>query len=160
LVFAGDGDIEGARRVATELGISESVRFLGFVRGESKTRELRAAAIVCLPSYDEGVPVALLEGMSNGIPVVATPVGGIPDLIRSGENGLLVPPGDIDSLSRVLVSLLTDSIFSSAIGNAGYEHIERFHSIEHVTVLLHGVYSSLGAKPTTDSGKTVNASHL
>ena len=160
LVFAGEGDIEGARRLAADLGISASVTFLGFVRGECKTRELQCAAVLCLPSYDEGVPVALLEGMSNGIPVVATPVGGIPDLICSGENGLLVAPGDVDSLSRAIVSLLTDPSFSTGIGNAGFEYIKRFHSIDHVCSLLHDIYASLGSKSTAESGDAVDASRL
>lgn len=159
LVFAGDGDIEGGRQLAAELGISSSVTFLGYVRGESKALELQSAALLCLPSYDEGVPVALLEGMSNGIPVVATPVGGVPDLICSGENGLLVEPGDIKGLSRVMVSLLTDAHFSESIGKAGFEHIERFHSIDHVCTLLHGIYASLGSKSTPERG-AVDASRL
>jgi glycosyltransferase involved in cell wall biosynthesis len=157
-VFAGDGKIESARLLASELGISASVTFRGFVRGESKTRELRSAAVLCLPSYGEGVPVALLEGMSNSIPVVATPVGGIPDLICSGENGLLVSPGDIDGLARAIVSLLTNPVLSSSIGNAGFAYIERFHSIDHVCALLHGIYSSLNSKPTPETGHTVDAS--
>jgi glycosyltransferase involved in cell wall biosynthesis len=156
-VFAGDGNIEGARLLAAELGVSASVTFPGFVRGESKTRELRSAAVLCLPSYDEGVPVALLEGMSNGIPVVATPVGGIPDLICSGENGLLVSPGDIDGLARAIVSLLTNPALSASIGNAGFAYIERFHSIDHVCTLLHEIYSSLSSKPTPGNGHAVDA---
>ena len=157
-IFAGDGDIAGARRLAAELGISGSVTFLGFVRGESKTRELRSAAVLCLPSYDEGVPVALLEGMSNAIPVVATPVGGIPDLICSGENGLLVSPGDIDGLARAIVSLLTNPALSAEIGKAGFAYIEHFHSIDHVCTLLHGIYASLCIKPASESDHAVSVS--
>lgn len=158
LVFAGDGDIESARLLAAELDISASVTFLGFVRGERKIRELKCAAVFCLPSYDEGVPVALLEGMSHGIPVVATPVGGIPDLICSGGNGLLVSPGDIDGLARAIVSLLTDPLLSASIGNAGLAYVERFHNIDHVCTLLHGIYASLNSKPAPESGHAVDAS--
>ena len=158
LVFAGDGDLESARLLAQELDISSSVMLLGFVRDESKARELKRAAVLCLPSYDEGVPVTLLEGMSNSIPVVSTPVGGIPDLICSGENGLLVSPGDVDGLACAIVSLLTNPPLSARIGNAGFAYIERFHSIEHVCTLLHGIYASLISKPTSESGHAVDAS--
>jgi glycosyltransferase involved in cell wall biosynthesis len=157
-VFAGDGDVESARLLASELNISASVTFLGFVHGERKVRQLQCAAVLCLPSYDEGMPMALLEGMSYGIPVVATPVGGIPDLICSGENGLLVSPGDIDGLARAIVSLLTNPALSASIGNAGFAHIERFHSIDHVCTLLNGIYASLSSKPTPESGHAVDAS--
>ena len=157
VVFAGDGDFENGQLLAAKLGIGSSVTFLGFVRGVDKTRELHSAAILCLPSYDEGVPMALLEGMSNGIPVVATPVGGVPDVIRSGENGLLVSPGDIEGLARAIVSLLTNPHLSSSIGNAGLAYIERFHSVDHVCALLHGIYASLSRKRTTGSPHAVDA---
>ena len=160
LVFAGEGDIEGARQLAAEIGIGASVTFLGFVRGERKTRELQCTAVLCLPSYDEGVPVALLEAMSNGIHVVATAVGGIPDLICSGENGLLVAPGDIDGLARAIVSLLTNPPFSARIGNAGFAHVERFHGIDRVCDLLHDIYASLGSKSMAESGDAVGPSRL
>jgi glycosyltransferase involved in cell wall biosynthesis len=156
LVFAGDGDIEGARQLAAELRISASVTFLGFARGERKASELQRAAVLCLPSYDEGVPVALLEGMSNGIPVVATPVGGVPDLICSGENGLLVAPGDIDGLSRAIVSLLTNPALSAGIGNAGFTYVERFHSTKQVCTHLDGIYTSLCNRQMPEN---VQASH-
>jgi glycosyltransferase involved in cell wall biosynthesis len=143
LVFGGDGDIEGAQALAANLGISSSVTMLGFVRGEDKVKELRSSSVVCLPSYDEGMPVALLEAMSHGIPVVATTVGGIPELVHSGENGLLVSPGDVQSLTQAIVGLLTDSHSSAAIGAAGFRHVERFHGLENVCTLLEGIYVSI-----------------
>ena len=90
--------------------------------------------------------------------VVATPVGGIPDLICSGENGLLVSPGDIDGLARAIVSLLTNPALSADIGKAGFAYIEHFHSIDHVCTLLHGIYASLGIKPASESDHAVSAS--
>jgi glycosyltransferase involved in cell wall biosynthesis len=158
LVFAGDGDIEGARLLASKLHINASVVLLGFVRGERKTKELQRAAVLCLPSYDEGVPMALLEGMSYAIPIVATPVGGIPDLICSGENGLLVSAGDVEALARAIVSLLTNPHLSANIGNAGFAHVERFHSIDHVCALLHDIYVSLNSKHASGRGHAVDTS--
>lgn len=149
LIFAGGGDIEGAQALAADLGISASVAMLGFVRGEDKVRELRSSSVVCLPSYDEGMPVALLEGMSHGIPVVATNVGGIPELIYSGENGLLVLPGDVQGLTQAIVKLLTDAHSSAAIGAAGLRHVKRFHDLENVCTLLEGIYVSLMHRQST-----------
>jgi glycosyltransferase involved in cell wall biosynthesis len=158
LVFAGDGDIDGAQLLASKLDISASVVLLGFVRGERKARELQRAAVLCLPSYDEGVPMALLEGMSNAIPIVATPVGGVPDLICSGENGLLVSPGDVEGLARAIVSLLTNPHLSANIGNAGFAHVERFHGIDHVCALLDDIYLSLSRKYAPGRGHAIDAS--
>ena len=151
LVFAGDGDIEGARLIASKLDISPSVSFLGFVRGECKAVELQHAAVLCLPSYNEGVPVAILEAMSNGIPVVATPVGGIPDLICSGKNGVLVSPGDIGGIARAITDLLTDPHLAASIGTAGCVHVERFHRVDYVCSLLQGVYMTLSSGRTAES---------
>jgi glycosyltransferase involved in cell wall biosynthesis len=143
LVFAGDGDIEGAQALAAHLGISASVTMLGFVRGEDKVKEVRSSSVVCLPSYDEGMPVALLEAMSHGIPVVATPVGGIPELVHSGDNGVLVRPGDVQGLTQAIVELLTDTHSSAAMGAAGFRHVERFHGLENVCTQLEEIYVSL-----------------
>jgi glycosyltransferase involved in cell wall biosynthesis len=156
LVFAGDGDIESARMLAADLGISSSVALLGFVRGEDKTRELRSSSVVCLPSYDEGMPVALLEAMSRGIPVVATTAGGIPELVHSGKNGLLVSPGDVQGLTRAIVDLLTDPHLSVSIGTAGFMHVERFHSLDHVCTLLEGIYVSLGRRRGPEGGRALD----
>lgn len=108
IVFAGNGEIEQGKQLAAELGISSQTLFLGWITGRDKERAFREADIFCLPSYAEGFPMAVLDAWSYGLPVITTPVGGIPDVARNGENMLLFPPGDVDALSVQMERMISD----------------------------------------------------
>jgi glycosyltransferase involved in cell wall biosynthesis len=97
------------RRLARQLGIEMKIEFLGFVYGEALTKRYQEADIFVLPSLSESFSMALLEAMASGLPVVATNVGGTPELVTDGENGFLVPPADPDSLSDAIERLATSS---------------------------------------------------
>ena len=88
LVCAGEGDIESAGRQARRLGLGDSVRFPGWIDGEEKRAWLARAALFVLPSHAEGLPMSLLEAMAAGLPIVASAVGGVPDVVHDGVNGL------------------------------------------------------------------------
>jgi glycosyltransferase involved in cell wall biosynthesis len=105
--------------LAGQCGLNGSVAFLGNV-DHSRIPELwQKADIAVLPSRTEGLPLAALEAMAHGIPVVATRAGGIPEVIRNGKNGLLVEPGDAAALAEALKQLVTDSARSRQLGKAG-----------------------------------------
>jgi glycosyltransferase involved in cell wall biosynthesis len=107
LFVAGNGSGRTAiERRAAELGIGDAITFTGWVTGDEKTRLLRECEILALPSHAEGLPNAMIEAMAAGMAVVATPVGSIPDVIRDGVNGFLVPPGDVDGLAAALRKLV------------------------------------------------------
>lgn len=106
-IIAGDGAVAATRKLASQLGVENQLDTPGWIDGDAKELALTGADILVLPSYFEGLPVCVLEGMARGIPVVATRVGGIPDVICSETNGLLLEPGDIAGLSKALVELLT-----------------------------------------------------
>jgi glycosyltransferase involved in cell wall biosynthesis len=108
VVFAGSGDIANTRALAELLGVADRVEFLGWITGERKAAELARAAIFALPSHQEASPVSILEAMSAGTPVVATNVGGIPDVVHDGITGLLVEPRNPVMLGRALNALLDD----------------------------------------------------
>lgn len=108
LVLAGDGDVELVRQRAAALGLGDAVRLPGWLEGEAKFEAIRRSDVMALPSYFEGFPIGVLEAMAMGSLVVATRVGGIPDLIRDGENGLLLEAGDVAALARQLEAGLTD----------------------------------------------------
>ena len=109
LVLAGSGpEEESLKKLAQELGIADRTDFPGWIDGERKRELLEFSQILALPSYNEGLPIAILEAMSFGLPVISTTVGDIPACIRNGENGILVSPGDTDALARALSVLTSD----------------------------------------------------
>ena len=106
--IAGDGpDRAALERQARVLGISDRVRFLGF--REDVPTLLAAASVFVLPSLYEGLPLAALEAMAAGKPVVATDIGGLDEIVRHGESGLLVPPADPEALAGAIRSILADA---------------------------------------------------
>ena len=105
VAIAGRGDQEEPlRRLAAELGLSDRVHLLG-LRDDVET-VFAAADVFVQPSLSEGLPLAVLEAMANGLPVVATRVGGIPEAVVDGKTGLLVPPGDPAALAAALAAVL------------------------------------------------------
>ena len=118
LILAGDGQAEAAQSLAAELNLSDSVVVLGWIDALHRDHLLSSADIFVLPSYNEGLPMAVLESMSWALPVLTTPVGGIPEVITNGDNGLLVQPGDIDQLSSALNKLIQNPSLRKALGSA------------------------------------------
>ncbi|TPG58945.1 glycosyltransferase family 4 protein [Hymenobacter nivis] len=106
LYIAGQGDIDAVRALVADKGLSDAVVIMGHINNEQKDSILRKGHILVLPSFNEGLPMALLEAMAYGLVPVTTPVGGIPDVVTSGENGLLVAPGDEAALLKSITSLL------------------------------------------------------
>ena len=100
----------------------------------------RLATIAALPSRIEGLSLALLEAMALGLPVVASRAGGNPDLIRSGETGLLVPPLDPRAWAAALERMLGDGAFAARAGKAGREFVRREHSLDRVVERTEAVY--------------------
>ncbi len=95
---------------------SSRVELPGSLVGDAKERAYREADIYVLPSHAEGMPIGLLEAMSYGLACIATPVGGIPDVIRDHENGLLIEPGSVEALSQALERIAADSELCRRIG--------------------------------------------
>ncbi|QOY96582.1 glycosyltransferase [Massilia sp. UMI-21] len=108
LAIGGQGELEEVRRRARALGVLDRVEELGWVTAQRKQDELARAAMFCLPSHAEGLPMALLEAMAAGKAVVSTGVGGIPDALRDGDNGLMVEPGKVEALAAALGALMGD----------------------------------------------------
>ena len=107
LIIIGDGPLK-ADLVATcvELGIDDRVHFLGTVGHADVRAWYNAVDVFCLPSLWEGCPNVVIEALACGIPVVASQVGGIPDLVPGNDYGILVPPGDADILAGALTNAL------------------------------------------------------
>jgi glycosyltransferase involved in cell wall biosynthesis len=128
LVVAG----EGAERGRLERGRHEHLRLLGWQSLEQIADWYAAADVVALSSNTEGQPVAVLEAFACGRGVVATAVGGVPEVVRPGETGWLVPARDGDALAAALAEALTDRERTDGYGRAGRELVLREHSAEAV----------------------------
>jgi glycosyltransferase involved in cell wall biosynthesis len=109
VVLAGNGETEQAHNLATSLGVEKQVVLLGWVSGNAKDKAYKQASVFCLPSYAEGFPMAVLDAWAYGLPVITTPVGGIPDIAMDGKNLLLFNPGDVDALAERLDKVMGDA---------------------------------------------------
>lgn len=146
LAIGGDGDLDEVRRRCERLGIGAHVQLLGWVGPEQKAAELARAAIFCLPSHAEGLPMAMLEAMAAARPVLVTPVGGILDAVSDGANGLVVPPRDVPALAAALAALLGDAALRERLGrNARATIVQRF-STEVVLGKLSALYRALAQR--------------
>jgi glycosyltransferase involved in cell wall biosynthesis len=143
LHVVGDGpsrqSLEG---LALSLGVEHSVTFHGSMNQQALRALLSVAGIFVLPSFAEGIPVALMEAMAMEIPCVSTFVAGIPELIDSGENGILVPPSDPKRLSAAMESLITDAAFRKATGRAGRLKVLRCYNLKPNVEGLAGIFIS------------------
>ena len=125
LVFAGSGEVDNAKRICEELNITDRVEFLGWVGDEQRDVELRKASVFVLPSFQEGLPMGILESMAYGLATIVTPVGGIPDVVIDGENGLLMETGSVDSLTDALRRALADPDLCGELGRRAQQAVGR-----------------------------------
>lgn len=147
LTLAGDGQTSEARAAAAALNLSHRITVLDWVDTPTRADLLAKATIFALPSHDEGLPMSVLEAMAAGLPVVTTPVGGIPDLITSGQTGLLVPPGDPAALAKALAALLDDPAHRAQLGNAARRLIAQSYTPEIALPHLTALYAACARSP-------------
>ena len=143
LIFGGDGYPKRYKALARELGIADRCEFLGWITGEDKEKLFERAGVYCLPSKNEGMPMSVLEAMAHGVPTIATPVGGVPQVIEDGVNGYLIPVDDERRLSELLCNLMNDSDLRAHIGRTGRECVARDFNIELVVDRLCRMYEGL-----------------
>jgi glycosyltransferase involved in cell wall biosynthesis len=122
-----------------EAGLEENFLFLGC---RNDVPDLLAACdLSVLPSESEGLPNAILEAMAAGVPVVATCVGGIPEIIENGQNGLLVPPQNPQALAEAILRILRDSNLAMRLACAGQERTRAHFSFDRVVRELQQLYT-------------------
>jgi glycosyltransferase involved in cell wall biosynthesis len=125
LVLVGDGgDRARLEQLAGEYGVADRTRFLHGLTYEELFACYAHCDVFALPSSGEGFGLVFLEAMAHGKPVIGGAHGGIPDVVEDGVTGLLVPHGDIDSLSQALESLLTDQALAREMGTRGRERVQ------------------------------------
>jgi glycosyltransferase involved in cell wall biosynthesis len=129
------------RHHAAELGVGDRVVFAGY--RDDAMRIVAAADVFALPSWTEGLPLVVLEAMALGRPVIATTVGGTPEVVSDGETGLLVPPRDVKALTAALERALDDEELRRRLGAAGKRRVEERFSSEAMTRKVLAVYDEV-----------------
>ncbi|MDR1759194.1 MAG: glycosyltransferase family 4 protein [Fibrobacter sp.] len=134
-----EGDING---FIAEHDLSSFVKYEGWVSGTKKTECLEWADVYILPSYNEGLPIAILEAMSYSHPVISTDVGGIPEILHSNENGVLIKPGNEEQIKEALVFFVENPEKISEYGKNAYQTVQPFFP-ENVFSELEKIYKEL-----------------
>ncbi|MGD1914087.1 MAG: glycosyltransferase family 4 protein [Rivularia sp. (in: cyanobacteria)] len=146
LIVGNDLEQDGAylqylKDMACKLGINKLVYFLGH---RSDIPQLLALSdLLVLPSYTEGLPLVILEAMAAGLPVVATPVGGIPEVVIHQETGFLVAVEDVQALGDVIFKLLQNPLLKNEIGNKGLEMVRKDFSLEKMCEEVFDIYQKV-----------------
>jgi len=142
LCLVGDGpDREGTEELAHELGIIRDCLFLGYQ--DDVAPFYAAFDALVLPSANEGTPVSAIEALAAGRPVVATRVGGVPDVVRDGIDGFLVDPGDVEALAERLARLAADPALARQMGEAGRARVLERYSVERLIDDVDRLYRKL-----------------
>lgn len=142
IVIVGNGPLkEDLGNLAVALGVNREVKLLGARKDVGKLME--SSNIFVLSSRSEGLPMVALEAMSRGISIIATNVGGIPELIENGKEGILVPPEDSKALARAINNLLENKELREKLSQAAYKKVKKEFSIKSYSVHMLGFYRSL-----------------
>jgi glycosyltransferase involved in cell wall biosynthesis len=143
LLVGGNGEVDRLRDTVRELGLTHCVEVLGWIDADARRALLTNCHALALPSYNEGLPMALLEAMSYGLPTLTTGVGGIPELVCDGEQGFLVEPGDVDGMVAHLESWIDDEETRKRMGQASRSRVKRDFSAATAVAKLDAVYRAV-----------------
>lgn len=154
LVLAGDGEMRPAvERAIAAAGIGAQVTIAGWVNADQITEMLQDARALVLPSFAEGLPVAIMEAMARERPVLSTYIAGIPELVRDGVDGVLIPAGDVQALSGAIARLLAatpDEI--AAIGASARARVLERHDSHTEAAKLAALFAGVAREPGGPSG--------
>jgi glycosyltransferase involved in cell wall biosynthesis len=128
-----------------ELNLGQCVTILDWLNPEQRDIYLAKTDVFVLPTNNEGLPLALLEAMGWGLPGITTPVGGIPELVTSGKDGILVEPGNVEQLSQAIKSLIDDKDLRLTLGKNARAKVEPLN-IHNYCASLIALYRSASHK--------------
>ncbi|MDR2233232.1 MAG: glycosyltransferase family 4 protein [Tannerella sp.] len=143
IVFAGNGEIAKAIRLATENRISGQVEFKGWITGEEKDRIFRESAFLCLPSYAEGFSMTVLEAWAYCLPVVCTPVGGLKEIVKDGDNALVFEPGNVAELALKLDLMITNPDIRQNIAEKSHELSQSLFNLQRICERIDNLYTNI-----------------
>ncbi len=142
LLIGGNGEIQRLKSAINKQHTGEIVEYLGWVDNERKSAAFNKSDVFVLPSYTEGLPISILEAMSYGKAIIATDVGGVSEIVRENENGILVEPGNLQQIRLAINNLLDHNELVKKFGAASEIMVQRFLPDE-VIRKLEDIYKSL-----------------
>ncbi|MDB5243946.1 MAG: hypothetical protein JWP57_4572 [Spirosoma sp.] len=145
LIFylAGDGEIDQVKEIIGKKKLDHQVKILGWISGQDKLKWFREVDTILLPSYNEGLPMAILEAMAAGKIIISSRVGGIPDLVKEGENGFLITPGDVKSLQQHIAYVHTHAVEMEQMSRNNISKIDSDYNLEKINNRLAAIYAEI-----------------
>jgi glycosyltransferase involved in cell wall biosynthesis len=141
LKICGDGDILQINKIISDYNLKDKIKVLGWISGNRKKELFETADIYVLPSYNEGLPMSILEAMSYKIPVVSTVTGGIPEVVEHGKTGFLVEPGDVKKIAKYLNILSSNKVLRNKMGEEGFKKVKRTFDVKKISKQLNEIYT-------------------
>ncbi len=145
-VLAGGDSIKTALAQSNGLGLNDYIEFVGWVPENHKKETYQSADILVLPSHNEGLPYVVIEAMACALPVIASSVGGIPEVVCHGENGFIIKPGDRELLARYILLLAGDEDLRRRIGSRNRELVFERYSLSSSLAHLFSVFDQVHAE--------------
>lgn len=139
LIIGGNGEVELLEKKINQNGLFEIINYIGWVSDVQKSQYLKNCDVYILPSYNEGLPISILEAMSYGKPIISTKIGGIPEIVIQGRNGILIEPGDIDGIESSIDFFINNEDTLRKFGEESKIIIENYMP-EKVLNKLHSIY--------------------
>lgn len=143
LIIMGDGEVDKAKKLAVDLDISQRVTFTGYIEGKEKEKIFKEAGIYCMCSYKEGFPMVVLEAWSYGVPVITTPVGGLPEVLEEQKNSLAFNFGNYIELSQKLDFLISNYQLRTEMSSYSKEYVTKNFSLNIISEKLDSIYKSI-----------------
>jgi glycosyltransferase involved in cell wall biosynthesis len=147
-VLAGGGEIQRYQREASSLQISDLCSFTGWLSPGDAQKLLASADVLLLPSFEEGLPMVILEALSLGKPVITTPVGSIPEVLEDKRTCLFVEPGNVDQLTDAIVRIIDDQALRTTLSNEGRSLFLKKFELNNYMKALIALYSQLRSNPS------------
>lgn len=143
--LAGDGEVEEVSKLVAQKQLTANVQVLGWIGEQEKLEWLKKADTMVLPSYNEGLPMSILESMAAGKVIISGRVGGIPDLVTDGENGFLITPGDVESLQKHIVYVATHPDEMIEMAKHNRQKIAEEYNLQKLNAWLFSLYKKLSS---------------
>ncbi len=139
----GDGDITKFKNFVTDNNLQDRIKINGWVSGTEKEKVFKDSNVLILPSYNEGLPISILEAMAYGLPVISTPVGGIPEAVINDVNGFLIQAGDFEALAEKIDVLAGNKQLAQTMGQESYRIAKEKFDTNVIISQLSGIYMEL-----------------